>query len=42
MNGVKPHMESGATETSSSGDFFDEWLEVRDMVDYRSATNRYM
>jgi hypothetical protein len=30
MNGMKPHMEGRATETSSSGDFFDEWLEVRD------------
>lgn len=30
MNSVTPNMEDRATETSSSGDFFDEWLEVRD------------
>lgn len=30
MNDMRPHTEGRATETSSSRDFFDEWLEVRD------------
>jgi len=32
MNEMRPHTECRATETSSSCDFFDEWLEVRDRI----------
>ena len=30
MNGRRSHRQGKATETSSSGDFFDEWLEIHD------------